>query len=397
MQGHLFPLVPVLEELRRRGHEVTVRSFASGVTMLRSLGFEAKPIATAIEARTIDDWRARTALGRPVRATRGFLDRAAREGPDLAAAVAGEKPDALIVDVLSLGAMATAAARKLPWAAFSPLPLLIPSPDTSPAGMGLPPARGSLGHVRDRVLQPLARASFDLAARAPLNSIRSEQGLGPLRHAHDLFLRPPLLLQMTSVQFEYPRSSWPPNVVMVGPCTWEPPGELPADLRAVEAPLVLITTSSDFQDDAKLVRTALEALAGEPCHVVATLPATRLEGPRPPANATVLPFAPHMPILARATCAVTHGGMGATQKALAAGVPVCAVPFGRDQFDVARRVEAADAGTRLPARRLSPERLRDKVREAMTKRAGAERIARSFAATGGAKTAVDAFEGQLRA
>ena len=29
--------------------------------------------------------------------------------------------------------------------------------------------------------------------------------------------------------------------------------------------------------------------------------------------------------------------MGATQKALAHGVPVCAVPFGRDQFEVARR------------------------------------------------------------
>jgi hypothetical protein len=36
--------------------------------------------------------------------------------------------------------------------------------------------------------------------------------------------------------------------------------------------------------------------------------------------------------------------MGATQKALAHGVPVCAVPFGRDQLEVARRVEVAAAG-----------------------------------------------------
>jgi UDP:flavonoid glycosyltransferase YjiC (YdhE family) len=40
------------------------------------------------------------------------------------------------------------------------------------------------------------------------------------------------------------------------------------------------------------------------------------------------------------------------------------VPFGRDQLEVARRVAIAGAGTRLPAPRLDPERLRRRVREA---------------------------------
>ena len=93
---------------------------------------------------------------------------------------------------------------------------------------------------------------------------------------------------------------------------------------------------------------------------------------------------------------VCHGGMGITQKALAAGVPVCVVPFGRDQFDVARHVQVADAGTRLPASRLRPDRLRKAVREAMEKKAGAERIASAFAATGGPKAAVNALEELLR-
>jgi UDP:flavonoid glycosyltransferase YjiC (YdhE family) len=101
---------------------------------------------------------------------------------------------------------------------------------------------------------------------------------------------------------------------------------------------------------------------------------------------------PHIPVLERAACVVCHGGMGITQKALAAGVPVCVVPFGRDQFDVARHVEVADAGTRLPASRLSPERLRAAVREALTKKAGAERIASAFAAAGGPKAAVGALD-----
>jgi UDP:flavonoid glycosyltransferase YjiC (YdhE family) len=97
-------------------------------------------------------------------------------------------------------------------------------------------------------------------------------------------------------------------------------------------------------------------------------------------------------MLARAACAVTHGGMGVTQKALARGVPVCAVPFGRDQLEVARRVEMSGAGTRLPAQRLTPERLRAKVREAMARCEGARQIAIAFAAAGGAEAAADAAD-----
>ena len=91
-------------------------------------------------------------------------------------------------------------------------------------------------------------------------------------------------------------------------------------------------------------------------------------------------------------CAVTHGGMGATQKALARGVPVCVVPFGRDQFEVARRAEVARCGTRLPAKKLSQQRLRAKVREAMTMTDGAKRVAAGFAATGGVARGADLFE-----
>ena len=64
-----------------------------------------------------------------------------------------------------------------------------------------------------------------------------------------------------------------------------------------------------------------------------------------PANAHVERWLPHSALLARAACVICHGGMGITQKALAAGVPLCVVPFGRDQFEVAARVAAVGAGT----------------------------------------------------
>ena len=83
------------------------------------------------------------------------------------------------------------------------------------------------------------------------------------------------------------------------------------------------------------------------------------------------------------------------RQALAYGVPVCAVPFGRDQLEVARRVEVAQAGTRAARPSPAPRSLRAKVRTAMACTEGARRIAAAFAATGGARTAADAFETRL--
>ncbi len=157
-------------------------------------------------------------------------------------------------------------------------------------------------------------------------------------------------------------------------------------------PIVLVTASTELQADARLIETALAALAEEPVAVVATTAAHNPSSFTAPANAHVERVLPHDPIIARAACVISHGGQGTTQKALSAGVPVCVVPFCRDQFDVARRVEIADAGVRLPPRRLNPRRLRRGVREAISKRAGAERVARSFARAGGAAAAADAFE-----
>lgn len=126
--------------------------------------------------------------------------------------------------------------------------------------------------------------------------------------------------------------------------------------------------------------------------VVATTAGVDPRGFTPPPNARVERYLPHRPILQRAACVVCHAGMGITQKALAAGVPVCAIPFGRDQFEVARRVAVADAGVMLPKGRLDPGRLRAAVREAMTKAAGAARVQAGFATAGGAAAAADAIE-----
>ncbi|HEY2768862.1 MAG TPA: glycosyltransferase [Solirubrobacteraceae bacterium] len=394
-RSHLFPLTPILDELHGRGHEIVLRTLSSELELMRSRGFETAPIDAAIEAIALDDWRARNSLESLRANARVFGARAEHDAPDLTRAIAETSPDAALVDINTWGALMAAEAWGGPWAAFCPYPLALRSRDAPPFGPGFAPARGPAGRARDRLVGALALGAVERRMRPALNAIRERAGLAPIATLQEWFAQPPLLLYMTAEPFEYPRGDWPENVLMIGPCAWDPPAAPPPWLQQTTGPIVLVNTSTEFQNDGRLVQTTLEALAEEPVTVVATLPAgdpTRLQVP---ANARVERFIPHRPILERAACAITHGGMGSTQKALAHGVPVCAVPFGRDQLEVARRVESARAGTRLPARRLRPDRLRAKVKEAMTLTSGAQRIAAAYTATGGPAAAADAIETRL--
>jgi UDP:flavonoid glycosyltransferase YjiC (YdhE family) len=227
----------------------------------------------------------------------------------------------------------------------------------------------------------------------PVNKIRAEVNLRPAASIDEFLRRAPLMLVASGKPFQYPHTDWGDAVQMIGHCPLDPaPDAIPDWLDSIDRPIVLVTTSSEKQADTNLVPTALAALANEPVHVVATVPAGQPNEVTGSPNATVCRFVPHGVVLDRAICAVTHGGMGATQQALAHGAPVCVVPFGRDQFEVACRVEVAQCGTRLPAKKLSPLRLRTKVRKAMTMTEGAKRVAAGFAATGGVAHGADLFE-----
>ncbi len=394
-RGHLFPMVPILDELRSRGHDIALRTLSSEVEAMRERGFEAASIDPETERAEHDDYVARSQLGALKRVLRTFARRAQREAPELRRAIAELAPDAVIVDCNTWGAQAVAERWGGPWATWCPYPLPLRGREVPPFGPGLRPARGPAGRLRDALLRPLILGSYDRALLPRLNEVRRTVGLEPLADTTETFTRPPLVLYMTAEPFEYPRSAWPSNIVLVGPCAWEPPAEEPAWLAEAGRPIVLVTTSSEYQDDGRLAHAALQGLAGEDVFVVVTLPAQDPAALEVPANARVERFLPHGPVLDRACCAVTHGGMGATQKALARGVPVCAVPFGRDQLEVARRVEVSGAGTRLSARRLSPKRLRAKVLEAISRRDGAARVAQAFREAGGPAAAADAVEARL--
>jgi MGT family glycosyltransferase len=399
-RGHLYPVVPIVQELRRRGHELALRTLASQVELVRTLGIDAAPIAEQIEAIELDDYRVRWVPAKGRRALATFAARAEHEAPDLERAIDDHDPEALVIDINCWGAATVAEASGRPWAMYSPFLLMLPSRDAPAYGPGLAPPGGPLGRTRDAILRRIWNTSVDRVVMPKLNALRARYGLGGLDHFTDLLERPPLLLALTAEGFEYPRSDWPANVRLVGAVNWNPPAHPPSPatpqpppwLAQMRDPLVLVTCSTELQYDRRLIRVALQALPPAGMSVLATAAAHDPDQFDAPPGSRVVRFLPHEAILERAACVVCHGGMGITQKALAAEVPVVVVPFGRDQLETARRVEVAKAGVRLSPRRLTPERLTDAVRTALERRAGAQRVSHAYQAAGGATAAADAIE-----
>ena len=391
-RGHLFPLVPILSELHQRGHEIALRTLHSGLDTLRGLDFTTAPIDPRIEAIAHDDFEARTPVGSVKRSTAVFLQRAEFEVDDIRAAIAAETPDVVVVDINCWGAVAVAEMSGLPWATVLPYPAPFPGKAIPPFGPGFAPAHDVAGRLRDRLLAPMIVGSFERAIKPALNAVRDTVGAPPAASIREIYSTAPLTLYLTAEPFEYRRSDWPASYRLVGPLSFDPSAKTPEWLDEINQPIVLVTTSSEFQDDGKLVGAALAGLRDQDLFVVATLPEGDPTTFDVAANARVERWLPHSVVLPRATCVITHGGMGATQKALAAGVPVVAVPFGRDQHEVARRVEVSGAGVRLPSSKVTPRRLREAVHQARNQRHAAQHLARELASAGGATRAAEEIE-----
>ncbi len=393
-RGHLTPMMGPLLELRRRGAEVHVRTLAAGVENVRAAGIEAEPIAAAIEEVAHDDHEARVQLTSGARSFRTLRRRAKHEVPDFEAALAAVGPDLVLVDSTTFGAKAVAEREGLRWAVSQPSFIEEAAADGTPFGLGLRPMGGVVGPLRNRALGVLAD-HFDQHHRLPaVNAGRRAAGLPPLARAAEFHHRAPLTLYFTATPLDYPRRL-PPSVVPIGPSLWDPTAAETVELPTGEKPLVLVGCSSEFQDDGAIAAAALAGLRDRYRLVVTTAgvdPASLGD----PGDALVARYLPHVPILREASVAICHGGMGITQKALAFGVPVCVVPWGRDQLDVAAHVVACGAGTRVGRRRLTPEKLAAAVDEALACRPGAARVKAGFEATGGVATAADRLEALLR-
>jgi hypothetical protein len=226
--GHLLPMSALLSELSGRGHTVHVRTLSTGVEVAQKLGFTSDAIDSRIENIALDDWKATNPIAALKLSVATFGRRAAYEVADLADAVAGIDPGALLVDVNSWGALSAADAGDMPWACFAPYTPPLKAPGVPPFGLGLKPMSGVLGRVRDTAVRTAVLGVLERVMLPPINAIRADVDVPPVASMDEFLRRAPLILLASGKPFQYPHTDWGDAVQMIGPCALDPgPNTIP--------------------------------------------------------------------------------------------------------------------------------------------------------------------------
>ncbi len=395
-RGLLHPIVETLVTLRCRGADIHVITLVDEIDRMRDLGFTASALPPELNDARPGDWKGegRQSVGA---LTDRLISGADAQFGHLISMITTYRPDMVLTDVSATGAQCAAEASGLPWAIWCPTFLPLFSTDGPPIGLGLRPGTGPISRMRDTVLAHASRALWDFAFRKKFNRARRRYGLPAVRHCDEVLRRAPLILGFTGAPLETRHSDWPDTVELVGPSLWAPPAAPDPTIETITGPIALVTCSTELQADALLAETALRALAGSGLHAVVTTGALEPDTFVASSESTITRFVAHEQVLARTAVVITHGGMGITQKALARGIPLVVVPFGRDQRDIAVRVHADGSGVRLDPRSMTPETLRAAVSSALAKTDQARRVAAAVPANSSASRAADLIEGTMTA
>lgn len=384
--GHLIPMLGVIRELVRRGHDVEVLNGPEMESVVARTGarFVAYP-----PALTAGDFVKTLKDGNLV----AFVDMMLRVTPPLARFTLGHlrahRPDVVVYDAIAYWGVIAKRTLRLPSVSDSPIfvPELIRHRVSwtelfwyaRQVVMHLPGLVS--GWVRIALLFGVARLPLFLPLlpmRADVNIILSSREVHPAS---------PLLANA---------NKW----VFVGGTMDPETRPDPFDFSRLDGrPLVLVSLGTiQFTND-DFFRMVMETFADFPAQfVLAAGPGSdpsRL-GP-PPENFIVVPTYPQLPLLERAAAFITHGGLGSIHEGLWHGVPMVGVP---QHFEQLRNARAAQGGiTILDARCYGREVTGPELRAALEKvlsdpgyREQSRRLGDSLRAGGGAAAAADVIE-----
>lgn len=283
------------------------------------------------------------------------------------------RPDAVVSDILTLAPALAAEVAGCPRATLIPHVYPVQEPGLPLFATGARPPRTPLGRAAWRAAEGLAAIGLR-RGREELNGARRRLGLPAVGRFHG-GISDGLALVATFPQLEYPRR-WPPHARLTGPMTFELPHP-DIELPPGDGPLVLVAPSTSQDPGCRLVRAALEGLAGEPVRVLATTNRHRPPSPIPtPANAVLVDWLSYSQAMPRASLVICHGGHGTVARALAEGVPVLACPAAGDMAETGARVAWSGTGLALPWRLTHPPSIRWATRRILADPAFARRAGR---------------------
>lgn len=401
LSGHLNPMTTLGRELARRGHRVTLvaRPDARRKAAASGLGFAAvgaRDFPEGAMAAQSAELGAMSGL-RAMRFTVEILRRgAAAVLRDAPAAIAAEKIDALLVDQVSPAGATVAEQAGLPFVTVCDALAVNPDPGIPPGVLPWRYAPGLLGRARNAFGNALLRR-LGQPIVSEINRHRRAHGLAA---TSDMLLEGSRLAQIAQQPafFDFPRAALPACFHYTGPWHDDASGdaiEFPWE-RLDGRPLIYASMGTLQNRVEFIFSTIAAACAPLDAQLVISLgsrdqDAAAMAG-RFAGEPIVVPFAPQLALMDRATLIITHAGLNTALEALARGLPMVAIPITNDQPGVAARLAWLGLGEVVPPAKLRAGRLRGAIERVLRDcryRDEARRRQREIAQIDGVKRTAD--------
>jgi UDP:flavonoid glycosyltransferase YjiC (YdhE family) len=372
--GHVRPMIQVGADLHARGHRVVILTGSRFAEESVSAGLEhvALPADVDYDERDLEAFLPERSRQRGLGKARYDIEGMfIRTIPSQAAAlkelVQTVRPSAVLVDSAFAGAlpMLLADGPRPPFVGIGVLPLSQSSRDLAPYGMGLHPSTTPLGHLRNAALDVFMRnVVFGRTQRLADRLLRQAGSPALPGFVLDISTLFDRFLQLSSADFEYPRSDLCANTRLIG--------SLPLPIQVDHLPtwwgdfvngrpVVHVTQGTiDNHDLSRLIRPTIEAVNGMDVSLIVTtgggshnLPASL------PQNVRVTDYLPYAALLPAVDVMVTNGGLGGVQAALTNGIPLIVAGDTEEKPEVAARVAYAGAGINLKTGSPTAQKVRD--------------------------------------
>ena len=405
--GDLHPKLALALELRRRGHDPVVCTWAGYQEKVEALGLTFKPLRPNVDPTDRDLLR-RTmdAAKGPETVIRDIIFPSLRDMyEDLAGACDGA--GLLVSGEIVYAVPSLVEKTGIKWCSTSLAPMTLFSaedPSVYPAAEWLEFLR-PLPTLFHRTLFNVMQLTIS-GWYEPYKAFRRELGLSEDHEPifRDKFSRS-LHLAMFSRALARPRSDWPVSTLQTGFCffdeseTSEPNAELADFLTSGEPPVVFTLGSAAVMDAGSFFDESIKAAKSLGKRAVILYGREN----EPPGGLTDdvigIDYAPFSQVFGRAACVVHQAGVGTTAQVLRAGAPQLIVPFSHDQPDNAARVRRAGVAEIIRRGDYNAETASlslKKILGELQYRENARRLKRIVDAENGTATACDAIEEILR-
>lgn len=400
--GHLNTMFPLGQELRQRGHVVTVigkrdaesKTKAAGLAF-RVIGEAEFPLGAMTESlNQLGQLSDREALKYTVNLLNKSANVLLREAPAVLKEIGVE---ALLVDQVSSEGGTVADYLGLPFVSVCSAIALNREPNIPPYVTSWKYTPNRWGRFRNR----LGYKAFDRAVKpvvTTINGYRQTWGLPTFSNPNERYSRLAQLSQQIA-ELEFPRNELPQHFHFTGPYH-TPIGrevpDFPYD-QLTDQPLIYASLGTIQNQLIGVFQTIAEACDDLDTQLIISLGGSAKPDALPPlaGSPLVVEYAPQLDLLKKAAFAITHGGMNTVLECLTNGVPMVAIPVANDQPGIASRVDWAGCGEAIPVKKVNVDTLRTAINQVLTNttyKENAVKLQSSIHRAGGVKKAIDIVE-----